>query len=86
MSNKYKTGSFQILLFDQYGTLNKTLIRDNLAEADNDGRESILYPPHASYVIMRVITNSLDRSYPWTRSVEVQYRDPDCLGNEANGE
>jgi hypothetical protein len=65
MTNKYETGRFHLHLFDKHGTKLETLMKDNLTQAQADGEERIKAPPAASYVVTRILFNSIDRSYPW---------------------
>jgi hypothetical protein len=65
MTNKYKTGDYIIWLFDVHGTKQETLNATSLLEAMKIGRQQTEKPPHASFIVMRTIHNSLDTAYPW---------------------
>jgi len=71
MSNKYQTGDYLTLFFDVYGTQQDSVASCNFLEADANGRKGIKTPPYASYVVVRVMTNSLDRANPWSCSQEI---------------
>ena len=65
MNNKYKTGSYRVILFDNYGTK----LRDLSADPDNfqgaiDTGRSQVKKDHAahSYVVHRVLANSMDKN------------------------
>lgn len=62
---KYETGSYTVLLFDRHGTKQDSRKAPNAVEAKRIGETAITAPPHASYVILRVIANSQDNWYPW---------------------
>ncbi len=66
MKNKYKTGDYTIILFDQHGTKQKTIYAQSCTQAMNKGEKKTKKPPYASYVVSRVIKNSLDNAYPWS--------------------
>lgn len=73
MSNKHQTGKYSTLLFDKHGTLKETISgQENYRLADQKGRDQTKAPPYASYVVTRVITNSLDRSYPWADPTDTE--------------
>lgn len=63
--NKYKTGCYHVALFDKHGTRQDTQVANSLMQAERLGRHMIQHPPHASYVVMRVLQNSKDNWYPW---------------------
>jgi len=65
MNNKYKTGKYLILLFDQHGTKQKTVFADSYTEALKKGRKNTTKPPYASFIVIRVLHNSLDTFNPW---------------------
>lgn len=63
--NKYKTGKFHIHLFDRHGTRADTRMAESFIAAEQEGDELIKVPPYASYVITRVLKNTLDTAWPW---------------------
>jgi len=65
MANKYKTGDYTIWLFDVHGTKQATLHATTYVDAMVLGRLQTSKPPHASFIVMRSIHNSLDTAYPW---------------------
>lgn len=65
MSNKYETGKFHLHLFDKHGTKLETVVKENITQAQAHGEERIKQPPAASYVVTRILFNSIDRAYPW---------------------
>ena len=62
---KYETGTLQVLLFNKYGTQVQTIKAETYEQAHAIGKEYISRPPASSYVITRVMYNSLDAYYPW---------------------
>lgn len=64
--NKHNTGSYLIYLYDKYGTKQETLSAASLTEAQTLGDRGISQPPYASYTVVRVIINTLDKAYPWS--------------------
>ena len=70
MTNKHKTGNYLIYLYDKYGTKQDTVSAESYTLAEAAGDKAISTEPYASYVIVRVIKNSLDNAHPWSRNVE----------------
>ena len=70
MTNKHKTGNYLIYLYDKYGTKQDTVPADSFTLAEAAGDKAISIEPYASYVIVRVIKNSLDNANPWSRNVQ----------------
>lgn len=67
--NAYESGKYRIHLFDKHGTKQETVYAETLTGAQELGRNMTAEPPYASFVVTRVLYNSLDSSYPWsTRS------------------
>jgi hypothetical protein len=66
MTNKYRTGSYMIVFYDVHGTKQETVSAESFSAAEAVGDKGISAPPYASYVITRVIKNTLDNAYPWT--------------------
>jgi hypothetical protein len=63
--NKYKTGVYHLHLFDKHGSRADMRISNSFTAAQQDGDELIKNPPYASYVITRVMKNTLDNAWPW---------------------
>lgn len=66
MNNKYRTGKYQVLLFDKHGTQNHSIKAENYISALAIGEMNIQAPPHASFVVIRTLFNSLDLANPWS--------------------
>ena len=67
--NAYESGKYRVYLFDKHGTKQKTVFAETLTEAQALGHSMTAEPPYASFVVTRVLYNSLDSSNPWsTRS------------------
>lgn len=62
---KYETGSYHVLFFGKHGTPTDRVTVDTYQEAHSVGRSKTKSPPHASYVVLRVMFNSMDTYYPW---------------------
>lgn len=62
---KYTTGQYILILFTKHGDKAQTIDHTNLMKARAEGEEKIKNPPYASFVVLRVITNSIDTAYPW---------------------
>lgn len=62
---KYETGAYHVLLFGKHGTQTGKESADTYEEAHRIGKAQIQRPPAASYVVTRVMYNSLDAYYPW---------------------
>ena len=65
MSNKFETGKYLVFIYDPYGTKQATVKADSFIDAVRKGTDMTLNPPLASYVILRVLANSLDNANPW---------------------
>lgn len=63
---KYRTGHYLLLLFTKHGDKAQTIPHDNFLMAQAEGEDKIKNPPYASFVIIRVLHNSVDTHYPWT--------------------
>ena len=72
MSNKYTTGCYHLMLFDKHGTRADFRLRNSFVEARDEGEKLIKKPPYASYAVMRVLANSVDRAYPWSVKDETE--------------
>lgn len=70
--NAYETGKYRVYLFDKHGTKQETVFAENLTSAMELGEEMTQYPPHASFVVTRVLHNSLDSSNPWSTRASTQ--------------
>ncbi len=65
MKNKYKTGNYMVFLFDAHGTKQTSFNAINYTKAMEKGKDKTSKPPYASFVVTRVVHNSLDRADPW---------------------
>lgn len=65
---KYSEGSYLIALFDKYGTKIETRIAEThgLIGAETEG-EKLIGGVVASYAILRVLSNSIDKGERWSR-------------------
>ena len=66
MTNKYETGKYLVMFYDVHGTKQNAVPADSFTAAEEIGDKGISQPPYASYVVVRVIKNSLDNAYPWS--------------------
>lgn len=79
--SKYETGSYHVLLFDRYGSKQHTQRGfTGLLVADAYGQSRIQEEDMASYVVIRVLRNSLDH----LGSYNVDEKD--ILSTEGNNE
>jgi len=62
---KYETGRYLVLCFNKHGTQVGTHKAETYTQAHAIGKERTSRPPAASYVVTRVMYNSLDAYYPW---------------------
>ena len=62
MTNKYRAGSYHIVLFDRYGTKIDTKLvgQGGLLKAIEQGNKSVSEGLCASFCIVRILHNSLD--------------------------
>lgn len=65
MTNKYATGKYMIRFYDVHGTKQAQVPADSYTDAISVGDKGISTPPYASFVVMRVLHNSLDNANPW---------------------
>jgi hypothetical protein len=65
--NKYKSGNYAVLLFDRYGTKLETRILDEggLLTAQEEGHKAVAEGVCASFVVIRMLYNSLDKENRW---------------------
>ncbi len=68
MTNKHLTGTYLVYFYDKYGTKQDTVPADSFTQAEAVGDRGISQPPYASYVVVRVLKNTLDTSYPWSNN------------------
>jgi hypothetical protein len=66
MTQKYATGNYTLIFFDRYGTKINTVIvnEDGLLKAQDAGHKAIADGLCASFVVSRVLYNSLDATDP----------------------
>ena len=66
MTAKYATGNYTLIFFDRYGTKINTVIvnEDGLLKAQEAGHKAIAEGLCASFVVSRVLYNSLDATDP----------------------
>ena len=66
MTPKYATGNYTLIFFDRYGTKINTVIvnEDGLLKAQDAGHKAIADGLCASFVVSRVLYNSLDATDP----------------------
>ena len=64
MANKYARDSYHVLLFDRYGTKQDTIITAGGYGAALDLAQDTM-DDDGSYVILRVLINSLDNHENW---------------------
>jgi hypothetical protein len=65
--NKYKSGNYAVLYFDRYGTKLDTQILDEggLLTAQAEGHRAVADGECASFVVIRMLYNSLDNESRW---------------------
>ena len=66
--NKYKSGNYAIVCFDSYGTKLDTKILDEggLLTAQEEGHKAVAEGECASFVVIRMVYNSLDDNKIWS--------------------
>jgi len=65
---KYRTGSYSLTTFDQYGTKLALASCPSLTDASVMGEDAVARGDAFSYVIQRVIVNSLDNAWESKRT------------------
>jgi len=73
---KYDTGHYLLLLFTKHGDKAQTIPHLDFMTAQAEGEAMIKNPPYASFVVLRVLLNSIDRAFPW------EVKDSDILDVE----
>lgn len=64
--NAYETGIYRIELFDKHGSKQHTEFAPNYVLAVAKGGILTEAPPFASFVVTRVLYNSIDKADPWS--------------------
>lgn len=68
MTAKYSTGNYALIFFDRYGTKLETRVLDEggLLTAQDEGHKAVADGVCASFVVIRMLFNSLDKYAQWS--------------------